>query len=579
MMKKLILWTTTFCFTWVQSAQALTSSETAAFKTFLQESQLTQREVPLKEMLQKYGKDLPESVRVQLEALVKENPDYAMPKMDVKKISVGGEDQLEFTIHLPEGNLQMTTTKSSPEAITIVGSLYGNSIKETLLVSSVIDQSPQDIYNLRLALLRQKPSHTVVMPPDEVVRAMSSAQKLEYVKNLRGALVEMEKLQNFEKSQSHKNNSKSNESKSSWRQKIWEQIEAPAWSEEEISSSGPEPTPASKNSGGGLVGGKDPDSCIIAGNAGTWHVAGSSQFCRGTKEIYRTWKGHQQVQCNSFFYGDNSWVDFSSEQDRNNATSNCESGDPKFTKLAKKLDATKNINNDADFKEKFASTLNKFVQDADLAYKKSCTAVMTKNTPTNHPNEFQFNACLKLRARCDKIDELNTNSCTINGTSQVTETSQNFLFSALAADSVLKQKFEHYCSLQTPVPPPPPVAPIVEAKTTATAAPPPPPERRILKVSDSKSSTSSHGVSSDVDNKPSFLKSFGIPLLVGTLFLGFLFSGLRSSHKIERGYAAGASTQNPAVPSISNTNNTVPVTNPPNAQDHRAVQKSIGASQ
>lgn len=373
MWKELVLSLNIVTFLWAQTAAALTPQDAQVYKNFIQESQVTTREVPLRELLDKFGKTLPETLRVQLDYLVKENPEIVVPKMEVQKVQVNGEDQLQLNVHLPEGNLQMTTTKSDTDWIKFVGSMDGNSVRGQITHSEFVNGA-NEVYSARAALMDAKRPLKVTRVPAELLSALKGSEKLEYFKSIRQGMLQLERLQN---SEHKKEKAASNNAPAS----IWDMLEKPAFAE-------------------GLDAG---NSCIIAGSEGTWHAEGGG-YCH-PKNAGQVSKGF--IKCESYFYGDKASVPFSTLAQRQNATAACEEKDSKFVGLSQSIKTA------GDQTDKIQGAIAHFQQTAQDHYNAACSDVDRTNTPgaTSAFNPYQRGACDLLKRHTGSLNSLANKQC------------------------------------------------------------------------------------------------------------------------------------------------------------------------
>lgn len=99
MVKAWISWVVSMLLAFQPTAWALSKDDQQNLKKFLEETQITQREVSLKEFYEKTKHSYPENVRKELKALVDADPNLKLPKISVTKVtgSNGEEDvQLQF---------------------------------------------------------------------------------------------------------------------------------------------------------------------------------------------------------------------------------------------------------------------------------------------------------------------------------------------------------------------------------------------------------------------------------------------------------------------------------------------------
>lgn len=97
MVKAWISWVVSMVLAFQPSAFALSKEQNTALNQFFEDTQLTKREVSLKEFYEKTKSVYPESVRKEMKALIDQNPSAKLPKIAVSKIkNAKGEEEVQL---------------------------------------------------------------------------------------------------------------------------------------------------------------------------------------------------------------------------------------------------------------------------------------------------------------------------------------------------------------------------------------------------------------------------------------------------------------------------------------------------
>ena len=416
MLKRFIIILNVVTFFFMETVLAIPADVANDWKGFLQETQVTQREVSLKELTEKFGSELPEGFRDQLQLFVKEHPDLKVPRMTVQKVMVGKEEQLQMTFAIPNGNIQFTTSSDPQIYLNVVGSVNGENIATNIPYATLTNENLEDaVYQgRRMDFALSHPLNFKALPWG-VFEALPVEKQIEYMKQVRAMLLDVEKIQNISHSPfAKKVVSTETQNEDSAARFVLSLLEPKAFAE------GPD---EGADSGSGLTKG---DSCIFAGWKGKWHQGKSSDgYCSydsgskntspGTQGMGPTYQvpkknGKAQIRCNPAVYGDGDdgkGVFVEAEPLNPRATDKCEQADPHFKGLTRNIKALafgSGLKKD-EARASFKKALTSIYETVQNVYNDSCSTVAQKNNP-NVTNQSQVGACGALTLRVEKAKKL-----------------------------------------------------------------------------------------------------------------------------------------------------------------------------
>ncbi len=362
MFRRFVIYVNIISFTFIQSAFGITTERMSAYNDFLKESGVTKGEVPLKELHKKFGNQLPKAVRIQMDALLKENPDIMVPQMDVKKVKMNGQDELQINVNTPEGSLVVTTSNSKNTVYSVIGQVNGQKVKAELGYDAFLSED-QMIYQERK---EQKISSEPVIYTPEIFAKLNIQQKKDYIKQMRGLLEATEAVQN-----AHHNNKKP-------VSKYEFFIEKTLLNESQ----------AAKN---------EDDPCIVAGwTTGTWTTYGGGK-CIPPAEAKPSSENDchpGEWACNTALYGQGACVPSSQSKV---ATQNCNIKDNDFQRIIRAYDkdVDKKMNKEA---------LAKIFSDIKTNARQAVEDCPTSKKASVHPD--QISTCKELRERISSLNKL-----------------------------------------------------------------------------------------------------------------------------------------------------------------------------
>ncbi len=196
MFRRFVIFLNVFTFAFIQTAMAAPpippTNQMTGYIEFLKDSGVTQHAVSLKEIHQKYGGSLPPTIRAEMDALLKENPDMMVPKMDVQHIGQGKDEHLQIDVNTPQGSVVITTSNSDKAPFSVVGRVNGAPVKTDITYSQLV-YAQDMVYSERV---NQKWSRSPLVHYDgKDFLKLDNKSKKEYIKQMRALAGSIEAVQ------------------------------------------------------------------------------------------------------------------------------------------------------------------------------------------------------------------------------------------------------------------------------------------------------------------------------------------------------------------------------------------------
>jgi len=347
----------TFCF--AQNAWAMDKEDMSGYNEVLKQSELTKRPISLNEFLAKFGAHLPTEYRQQLEALAKENPKFMIPQMDVRKIQVNGQDQLQISVNTKQGSVAFTSQDSDKSIFSMVGNFNGKEIKSNLTYKDVLF-SHYLAYQVRINANEQKPK---ILTADQFNK-LTIDQKKDYMKHVRELLAAAEAVQYAIPSRGSDHGA--------FMELLQMSFLGLAYAADEAETT-------------------NGSQCVVAGwTNGVWDSAHSicdvPKEYKDPKSCSKVPTGQNIVRCNPDVFGDGLCVGFDGSDNKHHATAHCSDQDKD---LSHYVDHVVNV------QKKVGDDFFKHVAGMANYAQKTCA--------TNPPSNDQKETCSAFQTRLNAI--------------------------------------------------------------------------------------------------------------------------------------------------------------------------------
>ncbi len=192
-MRPFIIWTLTFLLSFEPALFAAGKGANGNVKAFLEYSQLAQKPVTIQEFFTKNSNLLPEEVNQDFQTFLKKNGQLKMPKFDVSKILVNGEEQYQLQA-IENGKSASVTVVLGKEVFAKVNgkNLTWADMNDPRQVFAKLDVNSKVVAE---NFPGSKPTKNTGLTAEQLSK-LTPDQRKQYIKQLRGLMESMEAVEN-----------------------------------------------------------------------------------------------------------------------------------------------------------------------------------------------------------------------------------------------------------------------------------------------------------------------------------------------------------------------------------------------